>query len=113
LLEPFKKNALEEKSMGKNMVYTRREYIHRMPQPMISKFTLGDSTVKYEFAVSLIASKKVQISSNALEAIRITTNKALASTIGEEAYILKIYTKNTHISSSSHSGTQIHELCGS
>jgi len=78
--------------MGKHMVYTRREYIHRMPQPMISKFTLGSSTVEYEFAVSLIASKKAQISSNALEAIRITTNKALAGTIGEEGYMLKILT---------------------
>lgn len=78
--------------MGKNMVYTRREYIHRMPQSMINRFTLGNATAEYEFAVSLVASKKVQISSNALEAIRITTNKALAGMIGEEAYKLKILT---------------------
>ena len=78
--------------MGKSMVYTRREYIHRLPQPMINKFTLGKSAFEYEFAVSLIASKKVQITSNALEAIRITTNKALVGTVGEEEYLLKIIT---------------------
>jgi len=78
--------------MGKSMAYTRREYIHRMPQSMISRFTLGDTAVEYEFAVSLVASKDVQISSNALEAIRITTNKALTGLIGEQAYILKILT---------------------
>ena len=61
-----------------------------MPQSMISRFTLGDTAAEYEFAVSLIASKDVQISSNALEAIRITTNKALSGMIGEQAYILKI-----------------------
>ena len=46
--------------MGKHMVYTRREYIHRMPQSMITKFTLGNSKFEYEFAVSLIASKKLK-----------------------------------------------------
>lgn len=61
-----------------------------MPQSMISRFTLGDTTAEYEFAVSLIASKDVQISSNALEAIRITTNKALSGMISEQAYTLKI-----------------------
>lgn len=78
--------------MGKHMVYTRREYIHRMPQSMITKFTLGNSKFEYEFAVSLIASKKAKITSNALEAIRITTNKALVGALGEEQYLLKILT---------------------
>lgn len=76
--------------MGKNMAYTRREYIHRVPQSRISRFTLGDSTAEYEFVVSLIASKDAQISSNALEAIRITTNKALTRLLGEGVYLLKI-----------------------
>jgi len=72
------------------MAYTRQEYIRRMPQSMISRFTLGDVAAEYEFAVSLIASKDVQISSNALEAIRITTNKTLAGMLGEKSYLLKI-----------------------
>ena len=72
------------------MAYTRREYIHRVPQSRISRFTLGDPTAEYEFAVSLIASKDARISSNALETIRITTNKALAGILGEKSYLLKI-----------------------
>jgi len=76
--------------MKRDMAYTRREYIHRVPQSRISRFTLGDPTAEYEFAVSLIASKDAQISSNALETIRITTNKALAGMLGEKSYLLKI-----------------------
>lgn len=76
--------------MKRDMAYTRQEYIHRVPQSMISRFTLGDSTAEYEFVVSLIASKDARISSNALEAIRITTNKTLAEMLGEKSYLLKI-----------------------
>ncbi|KON30114.1 hypothetical protein AC480_01860 [miscellaneous Crenarchaeota group archaeon SMTZ1-55] len=76
--------------MGKDVAYTRRQYIHRVPQSRISRFTLGDSTAEYEFAVSLIASKDAQISSNALEAVRITTNKALTRMLGEGVYLLKV-----------------------
>ena len=54
--------------MKRDIAYTRQKYIHRVPQSMISRFTLGDSTAEYEFVVSLIASKDARISSNALEA---------------------------------------------
>ncbi len=74
----------------KGMAYTRLEYIHRVPLSRITRFTLGDNTQEYDYQVSLIASHNTMISSNALEAIRITTNKNLTRLLGPDTYKLKI-----------------------
>ncbi len=74
----------------KGMAYTRLEYIHRVPLSRITRFTLGDNTVEYNYQVSLIASHDAMISSNALEAIRITTNKNLTRLLGSDTFKLKI-----------------------
>jgi len=81
--------------MGKtsgNMAYTRHEYIHSVPQSKISRYTTGESANEYEYAVSLIASNNVEISSNALEAARVTTNKALTNVLSEGSFQLKVVT---------------------
>jgi large subunit ribosomal protein L10e len=74
----------------KGMSYTRQEYIHRVPLSRITRFTHGNNAAEYDYQVSLIASHNTMISSNALEAIRITTNKNLTRLLGENTYGLKI-----------------------
>jgi large subunit ribosomal protein L10e len=74
----------------KGMSYTRLEYIHRVPLSRITRFTHGNDAAEYDYKVSLIASHNTMISSNALEAIRITTNKNLTRLLGENTYGLKI-----------------------
>jgi large subunit ribosomal protein L10e len=79
--------------MGKNswdMAYTRTEYIHRVPQSRISRFTLGDTTSDYEYAVSLLASRDVAIRSRALEAARVTANRVLTKQLGDRSFLLKV-----------------------
>jgi large subunit ribosomal protein L10e len=76
----------------KGMSYTRRKYIHSVPQSKINRFTLGNTTAQYEYIVSLISSNSVRINSNALESARVTTNKALTNMLGERAYRLKVVT---------------------
>lgn len=83
------------KQMGKNkrdMAYTRQEYIRSVPQSKITKLTIGDPKLNFEFAVSLIASQNSIISSNALEAVRITINRALTKTIGQGSFVIKVVT---------------------
>lgn len=79
--------------MGNNrwhMSYTRNEYIHRIPHPRISRFTIGDPTDDYAYSLSLIASNDVEITSKALEAARVTTNRALTRRLGERSFLLKV-----------------------
>lgn len=79
--------------MGKNdwdMAYTRTEYIHRVQQSRISRFTLGDTTDDYEYVVSLVAPVDVQIRSKALEAARVTANRILTKRLGDRSFLLKV-----------------------
>jgi large subunit ribosomal protein L10e len=79
--------------MGKNnwdMAYTRTEYIHRVPQPRISRFTLGDAASDYEYEMSLVASRAAEVSSKALEAARVTANRVLTRRLGDRSFLLKV-----------------------
>ena len=92
-MENYEESFGESESMGKTrggMAYTRREYVHSVPQSKVTRYTLGGSTGKYEFAVSLVASNDAEISSNALEAARVTTNKAMTSVLNEGSFELKV-----------------------
>ena len=74
------------------MAYTRHEYIRRVPQSRIVRFTHGVSKSDYKYTVSLVAPYATEISSNALEAIRVTGNKVLANVAGLSYFFkIKVY----------------------
>jgi len=79
--------------------YTRREYIHGIPQPKITKFEMGNylmleqATLKGE----LIAIEAGQIRHNALEAARIAVNKYLSSTVGDQNFYFRIRVYPHHV----------------
>ncbi|MXX21173.1 MAG: 50S ribosomal protein L16 [Cenarchaeum sp. SB0665_bin_23] len=75
--------------------FTRKEYIKGKPQPKIAKFH-GGKRGDYEYSVQLLINEKVQIRHMAIEACRLTANKALEKTTGESAYFsrLRIYPHN-------------------
>jgi large subunit ribosomal protein L10e len=77
------KNYREVK--GQN--YTRKEYMRGPPQPKITKFTMGDPNIKYEYKAVLVAQEEVQIRHNALEAARITVNRLLSEKLGTGYYL--------------------------
>jgi large subunit ribosomal protein L10e len=75
----------------KGQAYTRKKYIRGSPQPRITKFTMGDSTAKFEYQAFLIARKEAQIRHTALEAARIAANQVLSGKLGTN-YCFRILT---------------------
>lgn len=76
--------------MASRTVYSRKEYIHGVPLPKITKFTMGSATGNYAYKASLIALTNGQIRHGALEATRVAANKVLQDSLGETGYLLKV-----------------------
>lgn len=74
------------------MPYVRREYISGKPQLKIARFASGQAGDNYDYKVELLATEKIQIRHNALEAARLAANKRMA-TAGEMSFfsMLKVY----------------------
>src|SRR5919109_2804551 len=76
----------------RGMPYVRREYIAGKPQMKIARFSSGLAGNNYDYKVELIATEKLQIRHNALEAARLAANKRMAQG-GETSFfsMLRIY----------------------
>ena len=74
------------------MPYVRREYIKGKPQIKIARFSSGQAGTNYDYKVELLATEKIQIRHNALEAARLAANKRMA-VAGEMSFfsMLKVY----------------------
>jgi large subunit ribosomal protein L10e len=80
---------------GTGQPFTRKKYIKGKPQIKIAKFQ-GGKKANYEFCVQLLLNEKVQIRHMAIEACRLSANKTLEKTTGEQGYYsrLRIYPHN-------------------
>ncbi|HUT06180.1 MAG TPA: 50S ribosomal protein L16 [Nitrosopumilaceae archaeon] len=80
---------------GKGQVFTRKEYIKGKPQIKIAKFQGGKKAI-YQYCVQLLLNEKIQIRHMAIEACRLSANKTLEKTAGEQGYYsrLRIYPHN-------------------
>jgi large subunit ribosomal protein L10e len=76
----------------RGMPYVRREYIAGKPQMKIARFSSGLAGNNYDYKLELIATEKMQLRHNALEAARLAANKRMAQG-GETSFfsILRIY----------------------
>ncbi|MBU2559414.1 50S ribosomal protein L16 [archaeon] len=76
---------------AKNRLYTRKEYMRSTPQSKITIFDMGDlkNADNFEVQLSLVAREKGQITHNALEASRISSNRYIQKHLGPAAYVLK------------------------
>ena len=54
----------------RGMPYVRREYIAGKPQIKIARFSSGQASNNYDYKLELLATEKIQIRHNALEAAR-------------------------------------------
>jgi len=70
--------------------YVKKKYIHGAPPPKIGKFTMGNRKTNYDYKLSLAAKNRIQIRHNALEAMRVATNKVLFDNVGETEYLLQV-----------------------
>ena len=80
----------------KGQPYTRKKYMRGSPPPKITRFTMGDTSGRFEYEVYLIAQKEAQISHNALEAARIAVNRVLEAKLGNN-YCMRILPYPHHI----------------
>jgi len=76
----------------RGMPYVRREYIAGKPQIKIARFSSGQAGTNYDYKLELLATEKIQIRHNALEAARLAANKRMA-TVGEMSFfsMLRVY----------------------
>jgi len=81
----------------KGSPYTRRKYMGGVPGSKIVKFTMGDPTGEFDYAVELINLMDAQIRHNALEAARIAANRLLELRLGREGFKLKIIPYPHHV----------------
>ncbi len=77
------------KSRG-GMAYTRNEYIHGSPQLVIAKFNIGEGSAEFEHIISLVAQEEGEVSANALEAARVTTNRVLSGQLGSKDFLMRL-----------------------
>uniref|UniRef100_A0A7C5XNK9 Large ribosomal subunit protein uL16 n=1 Tax=Ignisphaera aggregans TaxID=334771 RepID=A0A7C5XNK9_9CREN len=68
--------------------YTRKEYIHGIPPPKITKFVMGNTKLNPEVRLVLKALEGGVIRHNALEAARIMAHKFLSTEINEQNFVL-------------------------
>jgi large subunit ribosomal protein L10e len=74
----------------------RREYARGGAQSKIQRYWGGNTDIHWddwEIVIGLKAEKQVQISSNALEAIRVTVNSTLQTKVGKNNFRLRIRSK--------------------
>lgn len=76
--------------------YTRKEFIHGVPQSRISKYTMGTYKKDYEYLLELISKEDLQIRDVALESARITIGKILSKKLGEN-YFLELKAHPHHV----------------
>ena len=74
----------------KGQPYARREYIKGHPPPKITKFTMGNTSAKFQYQVKLISEETAHVRHNALEAARVATNRYLQKNLGTENYCLRV-----------------------
>jgi large subunit ribosomal protein L10e len=72
---------------SKGFPYVQKKYIHGMPHSKIVKFTMGNPSKNYEYQLSLVSDREIQIRHNALEAARVATNHYLEAKLGDEFFL--------------------------
>jgi len=70
--------------------YTRKEYITGLPGNRITFYEEGDPDKEYPIELSLESKEKGQIRHTALESARVSANRYMMKTAGEENYYLKL-----------------------
>jgi large subunit ribosomal protein L10e len=84
----------------KNKPYIKSRYCRGVPDSKIRIFDVGAKKAPvdlFPFVAHLVCDEKQQISSEALEACRVAINKHLTTTIGKDAYHIKIRAHPFHV----------------
>ncbi len=74
----------------KQRSFTRRKYMGGVPGSQVIHYDMGNKTAEFPIKVTLIANERCQIRHTALEAARITANRALTNAAGRSGFHLKL-----------------------
>lgn len=88
------------RSAGKNKPYPKSRFNRGVPDPKIRIFDLGRkkaSVDDFPACVHLVSNEIEQLSSEALEAARISANKYLVKTCGKEGFHLRVRAHPYHV----------------
>jgi len=75
----------------------KKSYVKGVPPGKIHRFNAGIDKPEFTLKMFLVAKNPVQIRNNALEAARIAVSKALAKTLGEEGFFVRILVYPHHV----------------
>jgi large subunit ribosomal protein L10e len=75
----------------------RLSYVKGVPQPKIVKFVVGNKKRDFPHRIVIVSKRPAQVRHNALEATRITLNKALEKRVGKDAYRFQIHPYPHHV----------------
>mmetsp|Transcript_19903 Transcript_19903/g.29454 ORF Transcript_19903/g.29454 Transcript_19903/m.29454 type:complete len:212 (-) Transcript_19903:85-720(-) len=84
----------------KNKPFIKSRYCRGVPDPKIRIFDCGNKSASvdlFPFVVHLVSDEKEQLTSNALEAARVTANKYLVKFGGKDAFHLRIRAHPFHV----------------
>jgi large subunit ribosomal protein L10e len=70
-------------------MFYNKKFAPGTPNPKVARFTTGKFSDDYDYKLQIVATTRLQIRSNALEAARVAASKKLA-TVGEEAFYLRV-----------------------
>ncbi|MDF1537678.1 MAG: 50S ribosomal protein L16 [Candidatus Thorarchaeota archaeon] len=76
--------------------FVRTKYIHRQPAPRIVSYDMGNNGGEFPVELSLIGLERCQIRHQALEAVRIASNRHMTKTVGRKNYHLRIRVAPLH-----------------
>jgi large subunit ribosomal protein L10e len=84
----------------KNKPFIKSRYCRGVPDPKIRIFDCGNKQASvdlFPFVAHLVSDEKEQLTSNALEAARVTANKYLTKFSGKDAFHLRIRAHPFHV----------------
>ena len=70
--------------------FTRLRYIHRQPAPRIVSYDMGENGGVFDVELSLVGLERCQIRNQALEAMRVATNRYMNKVAGRKNYHLRV-----------------------
>jgi len=76
--------------------FVRRKYIHRQPASRITSYDMGNNGGIFPVELSLLGLERCQIRHQALEAVRIASNRHMTKTVGRKNYHLRIRVAPLH-----------------
>jgi large subunit ribosomal protein L10e len=70
-------------------MFYNKKFAPGTPNPKVARFTTGKFKGDYDYKIQLVATTRLQIRSNALEAARVAASKKL-SLVGEDNFYLRV-----------------------